>query len=395
MILPEDKKTLLIHCQYVYGLGHYVRMMELAKGLTDSFNVYFVNGGEPVLNFDIPEDVNLIQIPAIYKQEETGILLPVDKHISLDVCFAARQNLIADLIEKINVDIVITEHFPFGLLFESEVRKLIEYVKHKNYNARVICSVREIIDSSKGSKRDDYICEILNQLYDLVLVHGDRQHIQLSDSFPLIDRIKVPIIHTGYIVSKEIEPRQSQQPNTILVSIAGGRLGDEILEALIDCHLSLSKKLDHKMILFSGAFQSDFQKQQTKVAALLSDKIELKEFNRREYLSEMGSAKMIISLGGYNSMIESLSIGKSLLVYNRTFIGNNVEQDLRIGYFKRKGCLEVLNFDDLKSSVLIEKIISQFNRPTLSGLTIDINGVSCSVKKILELVNSKSNEYLQ
>ncbi|MCW2258607.1 MULTISPECIES: glycosyltransferase family protein [Sphingobacterium] len=394
MIIGEEKLTLLIHCQYVYGLGHFVRMIELAKGLTDSFNVYFINGGEPVPNFEIPKGINIVQIPAIYKEEGAEYLLPIDSNISLDICFADRWNIISNIIESINVDILITEHFPFGLLFENEVGKLIKQVKKINGKSKIICSVREIIDSSTGSERDDYICDIINELYDLVLVHGDKQHIKLLDSFPMLDKISVPIVHTGYIVSKEIELSQSQLSKTILVSVAGGRLGNELLDALIDCHLPLSEKLDHKMILFSGAFQSDFQRQKAKVASLFSNTIELRKFNRTEYLTEMGDAKMIISLGGYNSMVESLSTEKSLLIYNRVFKGNNSEQDLRIAYFQRKGCLDILNYDDLRVPVLIEKIILQFNRSTSSHLTIDINGVECSVKNIEELAGKKLSESL-
>ena len=127
-----NRPKILIHCQYVYGIGHLVRTLELARGLSMQFQVFILNGGEVVPNFELPNTVTIIQLPSIYKEEESDYLSSVDTSINIDACFLKREKIINQSVEEIKPDILITEHFPFGLLFESEVIDLIKNVKKVN-----------------------------------------------------------------------------------------------------------------------------------------------------------------------------------------------------------------------------------------------------------------------
>ncbi|MEO1183070.1 MAG: glycosyl transferase, partial [Cyanobacteria bacterium J06636_28] len=58
-------KTLLFYCQHILGIGHLIRSMAIARGLTQDFKVYFVNGGEVIQDFPIPKGIDVINLPAI------------------------------------------------------------------------------------------------------------------------------------------------------------------------------------------------------------------------------------------------------------------------------------------------------------------------------------------
>jgi len=137
------KPKIILHCQYVYGIGHFVRALELASGLSKYFEVYIINGGESVPNFDLPETVKYIQLPAIYKEENSAFLLSVDSSFTIEECFILRKNIIKEAVLNVIPDILITEHFPFGLLFENEVIELIKEVKKSTPLSKVVSSVRE------------------------------------------------------------------------------------------------------------------------------------------------------------------------------------------------------------------------------------------------------------
>ena len=97
------KPKIILHCQYVYGIGHFVRALELASGLSKYFEVYIINGGESVPNFDLPETVKYIQLPAIYKEENSDFLLSVDSSFTIEECFILRKNIIKIFnIRKVN-----------------------------------------------------------------------------------------------------------------------------------------------------------------------------------------------------------------------------------------------------------------------------------------------------
>lgn len=378
---------LLIHCQYVYGIGHLVRTLELARGLSEHFEVSVISGGEPVKNYEIPKTINFIQLPAIYKEEDSPFLTPINKSTSIEQCFKDRKKIINFNIEQIKPEILITEHFPFGLLFENEVIDLMNEVKKHNNNVKIVSSVRDIIDSSNGGKRDGYICEIINKWFDLILVHGDSKFTGLSHSFSKINEIKVKIIHTGYIV-RHIQRETSQKNSVlILVAVAGGRMGTELLDAAINSHLTIRDKIKHRLVLFSGAFQEDLIKLNKKISAINSSEIELHEFNSQTYLNYLSEATLVLSLGGYNSIIESLSLKKRMLVYKRGFKGGNEEQDLRIDFFEKNGNLNVITPNDLTTEKLSKLILQKITDTKESHIELDFNGIKNSKQALIKLIS--------
>ncbi len=379
----------MIHCQYVYGIGHFVRTIELAKGLRNYFSVFIVNGGESVPNFDIPSEINLIQLPAIYKEENSLFLSPVEPIYSLEECFKKRRDIIEKTLSNLKPEIIITEHFPFGLLFEDEVVQLISSAKSLNSNVKVVCSVRDIIESASGSIKDNITVQHLNKWYDLLLIHGDEKYFHLKNTFSFYNEISIPNYHTGYIVkSIELNTKSEHSKPIILASIAGGRLGKELLNALIRCHSVINQKINHKLILFTGAFESSIEELKDEVKELDSNDIELFVFDGKSYSSYLYQADLVISLGGYNSIIESISNRKRLLVYQREFAQGNEEQDLRINMFKELGVLNVISSIELNKSNLADSIIQSLNNDIEWNINLNVNGVAFSTEIILKLYKS-------
>jgi len=379
--------TIFIHCQYVYGIGHFVRAVELAKGLSERFQVYLLNGGEVVPNFQLPSSVIIIQLPAIYKNESDDYLSPVDTSKSLQDCFTLREKIINEAVRFFKPDILITEHFPFGLLFEREVMGLIGEVKQVNPLAKIVGSVRDIIESSIGGVRDSHVCDILNETYDLLLVHGDEKFAPLSTSFPKINEMSIPVVQTGYISRRIPTIGDATSDPIILASVAGGRLGNELLDVLIDSHVKIRAGMKHKMVLFSGAFQKDFGVLKDKVASLESEDLDIHKFDSQKYMMYLTNASLIISLGGYNSIIESVSAKKPMLIYNRDFLAGNEEQQLRIRLFEMSGHLDVIKSEDLETKRISDIILDKLGKAHSPLPDLNLNGVKNSIDSLLNLLN--------
>ncbi len=390
--IMDVKPKIILHCQYVYGIGHFVRAVELARGLSKYFEVYIINGGESVPNFDLPETVKFIQLPAIYKDENSDFLLSVDSSCTIEECFNLRKDIIKETVLNVIPDILITEHFPFGLLFENEVIELITEVKKSNPLSKVVSSVRDIIESSGGGQKDVYISELINKWYDLILVHGDERMADLTFSFSKVAKVAVPIFHTGYIVRHIPNKEISDAYPLVLVSVAAGRLGNELLDAIIDSHLLIKGKIKHKLVLFSGAFQKDFSSLKERVYSLDSLDINIHCFDGNEYLKYLSNASLVISLGGYNSIIESISSQKTMLVYQRGFSGVNKEQDLRIALFEKYGSLSILKPEDMNQESLSSIIVSMIEGIKSTKIELNFDGVKNSINVLLKLNNNyKSN----
>ena len=385
-MLPEctqRKPRLLIHCQYVYGIGHLARIKLLAAAATRCFEVYLVNGGQPVPRYDMPEGVVHIAIPAIYKEESQALPTPVDSSISLEQCLIARRTSIEGIVSRLKPDIVVTEHFPFGLLFSDEALFLLAIVVRHNPGAIRVSSVRDVIESASGGMDDERISTLLDEHFDALLVHSDERLIPLSASFPRAAQLQVPCLHTGFIARRGVRALRDDDLPLLVGSIGGGRVGQELLESLLAAHPVLFARWPHRMVLFRGAFQHTTQSNHCG-----SPTLSVFEFSERVYVEYLTKATLLVCMGGYNTVFEGLSLGIPLLVYNRPFLGRNQEQSLRCKLLAHPGRLGALHPQDLGPEHLTRKILETISVTPLLDKPIDFEGAERSANILACLVRS-------
>ena len=372
---------ILIHCQYVYGLGHLVRALQLAKGLINDFDVYFLSGGETVQGIYIDSNIHFIQLDALYKEEDSNMLSSVNEDLTTDECLSNRKKVINELLQDVRPDIVLTEHFPFGFLFEREVLNLILQAKSANHKVKFVSSVRDIIESKKGSESDNKTVDILNQHYDLLLVHGDDKIIPLENSFSLSNKVTIRQVTTGYIIDNSLN-RNKKRKKTILVSVAGGRIGGELKDAVINAYRIIQNEINHTLLVFNGAFGSNVEQK------YINENIKYLKFDRSVFLEELSQSDVSISLGGYNTTVESLYTGNKILIYSREFLGQNFEQEIRISSLAGLGLITSLDPQDLEENKLASILLDTINlQSSPYDVNVNFEGVERSIQEIKELIN--------
>lgn len=377
----SNKPTILIHCQYVYGIGHFVRTAELCKALLSHFQITLVSGGEQVPNFSIPTGIDFKQLPPVYKEEGEDTLRVVEKGIELSEAMRIRKSLLKEYIEASKPDIFLSEHFPFGLLFEEEVLAVIREAKAANENCKIVCSVRDIILTTQGAKHDMRTCDILNSYYDLILVHGDPRIISLETTFPLVKNILPVIEYTGYVAENLEVQKTEKTKKLVLVSVAAGRIGSELITAVLESSQDIIDSLNCEIVLFSGAFQKEIPEFNLK-----NDDVRILAFNRNEYLSKLQICDLLICLGGYNTIIEALSIQRSTLVYQKEFSSGNEEQYIRLKMFEKIGFVESISGKDIREGKLLSKVRDCFKAKNEPLIEIDTNGATRTSKLLLSLL---------
>jgi predicted glycosyltransferase len=377
------RAAILIHCQYVYGIGHFVRSVELARALSRSFDVVLLNGGEPVPNYVLPPAVRCVQLPAIYKREQLDALIPVDPSMSLDACLAARRALIEAVVGELAPAIVITEHFPFGLLFEAEAMAMIAHARRVKPRARIVCSVRDVIESARGGRRDAHICEILNAEYDMVLVHGDPRIVPFTASFPMAAEIRIPLAHTGYIVRAPAPRAPASGAPILLASVGGGRMGEELLDAAIDAHAIAARRWPHRLVVFAGAFQADVQRLRARACDDAPAQVRIHAFDDAHYRATLSMAAGLVCMGGYNTLLEAVASGLPALVYQRHFHGDNHEQALRVQLFDACGLIRAMGPEDLPPERMAARLLAFAATGARADTVVGIDGAE-RARQLLE-----------
>lgn len=379
-------KTLLFYCQHILGIGHLVRSMAIAQGLTDEFNVYFVNGGEVIHDFPIPKGVDVINLPAIKTDPDFRQLQVPEGFSDVETTLTYRRDRLLELCDRTRPDVVITELFPFGRRrFSTELIPLLE--RAKSYGAKTSCSLRDIVVTKQDQARHEAkVCKLMNRYFDQLLIHGDPALVPIENSFSRISDLECDIHYTGYVVpnaNRLFDPKTSHDPPMILTSVGGGRFGHELLECVAETCRFLEDKIPHRVQMFTGPFSPDDVFGRMQSAAQRTSNLIVKRYTP-DLLSYMSKADLSISMAGYNTTLNVLQTGVRALLL--PFTGNDdKEQRLRSQRLENLGIVRAIDPKQLTPTQLGHSILDILNtQPTQQSF--NLRGVKGSAARVKELV---------
>lgn len=266
---------------HLTGTGHLVRILALAAAGRDAgHEVLVLSGGRPLPHIDTG-GVPMVQLPPLGVRDlDYRTLLDVRGAPADAAYMAERSARIADELRGFSPDYLITETFPLGrraLAAEFEAALMAT-------NARAVASVRDIPEPKP--RRLAEAEARLTRYYSALLVHGDRDFLPLSASWPL--RGMAPLIHhTGYVARAEpVTPI----PGDVLVSVGGGELGGRLLSIAAQAARSSDR---HWRLLASAPPDN-----------LPSTPNLSVEPPRADYRALLAGANVSVSLCGYNTAVD-------------------------------------------------------------------------------------------
>lgn len=359
-------KKILFYCQYLTGMGHLVRSTEIIRNLVADFQVCFVNGGPPVSSFEIPPEVQLVTLPPLWI--EKGQLQVAHGFKDIEDVKNHRKNTLIQLFEEFQADCLITEFFPFGRhKLGFELIPLLDHIKAVAPQTKIVSSVRDIIGRSDLESEEETICQLINQYFDLILFHSDRNFQKLEESFTSVEKLQCPVEYTGFVAQSKIKSLNPKDLNLIttnpliLVSIGGGRIGYELLESIIKVGPILKNKIPHTIQIFTGPFLPEEQFRLLEAGAEKQSNIKLQRYTP-DLMAYMEKAELSISLSGYNTTMNILSTGVNSLVVPIGHYNKDQEQLIRTQKLERMGIVEVIDPQNLNLDFLAQKIISCLNK---------------------------------
>ena len=376
-------KRLLFYCQHILGIGHLMRSMEIVKGLTADFQVCFINGGEAIADFPIPPGVEVVQLPPLKTDDEFSELHLPPGFNSLPAVFSARCQQMTTVVEQFQPDIFMVELFPFGRRrFSAELIPVIEAARDRG--AHIVSSLRDIVVTKQDQARHEAkICKLINQYFDLLLIHGDPEFMPLERSFSRVADLRCAVHYTGYVVQaappqplategdRRAQPRGSSP--TILVSVGGGRFGHQLLNCVAQASPYLQAQIPHHIHLFAGPFSPDSVYEPLRELAQAYSNLPVQRYTP-DLVSYMQQADLSINMGGYNTTLNVLKTGtRSMLL---PFTGNgDQEQIIRAERREALGVVSIIQPADLQPQRLAQRIVAHLQtQPT--PLQFDLNGVA-------------------
>ena len=336
-----------------YGLGHIRRTMAIARNLVEpGVNILIITGSPIAGRYTMPKGVDFVRMPGMIKKTNT-VYVPHSIKVEPKIATAIRKNIISATAKAFKPDLFIVDKVPTGL--RNEVKPTLKWIKKHLPCTRVVLGLRDILDDAESTRKEwkkKKFPQSLRDLYSEIWVYGEREIYDPIEEYAFPDDIAAKTVFTGYIPRMAPKPRKNnRKQKQVLVTIGGGGDGDVILDNYLKM-LESGGEVDFKTLMITGPFMDPkrLDKLADRARAL---KVSIKPFVKN-IEKKMAGADLVVTMGGYNTLCEILSLRKPCLVIPRD--KPRREQLLRASVFEGRGLCDYIKWDDVAPDVLREKV---------------------------------------
>ena len=391
---------LLIYSHDTYGLGNIRRMLAIATDLSSKhadLSILLVSGSPMLHAFRIPPQIDYIKLPCLGRTQ-TGKYISRHSDVSVDQVIRIRANILKSILVEYQPDLLLVDKKPLGL--EGELRLALQALKQCQRQPRLVLLLRDILDSPETTRaiwKKNHYFDAIDSLYDRVLVVGNQAIFDVAKNYGFPPSVTKKIRYCGYLARQRsqrsvAETRKqlglSIKDRLVLVTAGGGDDG----AALLSCYLKGLKTStpvpDHHSLLLCGSEMSEGQRTQLEADAAHCRHVQLREFTD-DIMRYMEVADVVVSMGGYNTVCELLTLKKNAIVVPR--ITPVQEQRIRAERMASLDLIQTIHPDQLTADRLSEAVntaLTNGNVHQSKLYQIDLNGLDCVEQEIVSLLAS-------
>jgi predicted glycosyltransferase len=377
-----------------YGLGHLRRTLTLARFLPAArpLRSQLIVTGSPLAHrFQLPPRTDYVKLPSVLKK---GVERYEPRY--LRVPFADVRDLRADMLlsaaRHVRPEVLIVDNVPGGLKGE-----LLPTLRHlKEHDCRLVLGLRDVIDEPDWVRRSwerSGSYELLDELYDLILVYGRRDVYDVAAEYGFSPEAEAKTRYVGYLEREEPTRRPQEvraelelvTDRLVLVMAGGGGDGHDLLRAVVEASRGNGAGPPYDLLLLGGPLMPP--EDRARVLALAADDASIRYLDFvDDVASYVAAADAIVSMGGYNSVCELLSAGKSAVVVPR--IEPRREQLIRAEALSRWGVLRFLHPEELTAPRVSAEIDHLLAHPRARRMPLD--GLPAAAAAIEELLGAEA-----
>lgn len=389
---------LMVYSHDTFGLGNIRRVLSICKYLLDSIpnlSILVVSGSPMLHSFRLPQGLDYIKLPCL-NRGEGGELSVKYLGTKTDETVKLRADLILAAAVNFKPDLLLVDKKPYGIA--SELAETLSYLKTCLPETKLVLLLRDILDSPEVTVKEwlhhgNY--EAIQLFYDQVLVVGMREVFDLTKEYQFPTSVSEKVRFCGYIRKEPGLKRRnvlrdelliSPEEQLILVTPGGGQDGYRLIETYLSGLGHLSEGHNLRSLIICGPEMSPINRKTLYQAAEKYTHVQICEFTD-DLMSYMDAADAIVSMGGYNTVSEILSLGKPAVVVPR--IRPAQEQWIRAERLAQLGLLNAIHPDCLTPERLIDATLEQLSPakkhlPPLSCL--DLNALPGITRHISHLL---------
>ncbi len=371
---------LLVYSHDTYGLGNLRRMLSVCESLLGALpeaTILLLSGSPMIQGFRLPPRLDYVKLPCLtrigrerYVARTLGVTLEEAVRLRAGLALAAAR--------EFGPDLFLVDKKPCGI--RNELTPALEYLRESLPQSKRVLILRDILDAPEETtrvwERNGYH-EVIEALYARVLVLGAAEVFdpRLEYRFPAGTAARVRFC--GYLRRRaegasreEVRRRLGIAPEEalVLVTVGGGQDGLALLSASLDALAGLPRERRVRGLLVHGPEMSEEDRDALRARAA-GRPVTLMAFSD-ELVELMNAADAVVSMAGYNTICEILSLAKPAIVVPRVHPVR--EQELRATRMAARGWIRMIPPDRLTPATLGEALLRALEAPTApNGAPLD------------------------
>lgn len=376
----KGRPRVLFYTHDGLGLGHLRITLAVAEGLTrhvPSAARLLVTASPSVTAFDLPESLDFVRIPGLDKRSlfETKRQRPAD---SLPDVFGLRSAIIAATIERFAPHLVVVDHNPAGL--GQELLPILNRYRNADSRPAFVLGLRDITYGPELTRREwtrNGSYDLLEQSYDLILVYGSPSVFDPIREYGLSPAVAAKTVFTGFMRRPEpVRPIEDVRwelgaigSPLVVVSAGGGEDGAPLIGAFL---AAMQRGWLPGVVasVVAGPHMLRLDRDRLANIAEAIPGVTFVRF-RNDLESHFAAADVVVTMGGYNSVWESIGVGKRPIVVPRQ--AGSDEQLLRAERVTALGLATTMLAADLTPVTLAQAVMAELRRGATPTATVAVD----------------------
>ncbi len=386
---------ILLYSHDTYGLGHLRRTLNIAGQLAcDLPNVsqLVITGSMVAGAFSLPPHLDLIKLPALSKRSD-GRYKARALPLSLDEIMGWREQMILQAVIAFEPDLVLVDKTPAGV--QGELLPTLHYLRTQRPETHLVLGMRDIEDDPEATRREwaaNNTRWLHEQVYDRILLYGQREVFDPVREYAMSPLATAKLVECGYldrvrpsrpgeVVRRELGA--GDRP-LVVVTVGGGGDGFDLIHTALDALTSAPALAGIHSLVVTGPLMARDRRDLLRMAAR-AEGLTLMEFTP-DLVSYIAAADLVVSMAGYNTVCETLSLGVRALLVPR--VRPRAEQRIRAERLAQRGYARVLLPEDLSPQRLADEIVAALAAPP-PEVRLNFDGLSRASQAIAELLQSR------
>ncbi len=384
------KPRILLYSHDTYGLGHLRRSLAVAQQLAQDIpdvHQLLITGSMVAGAFGLPPRLDMVKLPALSKRS-SGQYKARSLPLTLRQTLRWREQMILQATLNFRPHLLLVDKVAGGV--HGELLPALRHLRTWSPETRIVLGMRDIEDSPAATRaewRANGTHQLLEQVYDAVLLYGERRLFDPVRAYGMAPQAARKVQECGYLRrSAHPRPRDAVRRELnvtdrplVVVTVGGGGDGYPILRTHLE--MVAERQPGFHSLLVTGPLMPQRQRGLLRRLAQGQD-VTLLEFTP-DLPSYIHAADLVVSMAGYNTVCELLSLNKRAILIPRDRV--RAEQRIRASQLAQRGLAQVLLPAQLTPSRLRQAIRQGLDAPP-PQVTVCLDGLERASQAIQELL---------